>query len=102
MTLDTVVWATPRVVSADLSGEAALLDLDAGVYYGLNRVGARIWRLLERRRSVREIRDTIVGEYDVEPERCEADLIALMTELNGQGLIQTEAPGARRGDGEAA
>jgi len=37
------VVATKTKVSSDLGGEAVILDLKSGVYYGLNDVGTRIW-----------------------------------------------------------
>ena len=36
---------------------------------------------------VREVRDTLLEEYDVEAERCEKDLIALLQELAKNDLI---------------
>ena len=37
-----------------------------------------------------EIRDAIVQEYDVGPEQCETDLIALLEELLSKGLIEVK------------
>jgi hypothetical protein len=77
-------------VSADLSGEAAILNLKSGIYYGLDSVGARIWNLIQEARTVNEIRDALLQEYDVEPERCEEDLLALLGELLSKGLIEVK------------
>ena len=43
----SVVVVTKDQVSADLSGEAAILNLKSGIYYGLDNVGARIWTLVQ-------------------------------------------------------
>ena len=75
-------------VSCDLSGEAAILNLKAGVYYGLNTVGASIWKLIQEPRTVKEIRDALAEEYDVEPKRCERDILELLQELSTHELIQ--------------
>lgn len=78
-------------VSSDLGGEVAILDLKAGVYYGLDAVGARIWSLIEEPRTVNEIRDILLEEYDVEPERCERDLLALLRRLADEGLVEVRS-----------
>ena len=78
-------------VSSDLGGEVAILDLKAGVYYGLDAVGARIWSLIQEPRTVNEIRDILLEEYEVEPERCERDLLVLLQRLADEGLIEVEA-----------
>ena len=75
-------------VSCDLSGEAAILNLKAGVYYGLNTVGASIWKLIQEPRTIKEIRDALVEEYEVEPDQCEHDVLELLQELSNHELIK--------------
>src|SRR5260370_28989567 len=84
----SVVVAVKDQVSCDLAGEAAILNIKSGVYYGLDPVGARIWSLVQDPRTVAEVRSTIIDEYDVEPERCARDLIGLLEKLLAEGLIE--------------
>ncbi len=86
----SVVVAAKDQVSCDLAGEAAILNVKSGVYYGLDPVGARIWSLLQEPRAVVEIQSAITSEYDVEPERCAADLTSLLEELLAEGLIEVK------------
>jgi hypothetical protein len=86
----SVVMAAKDQVSCDLAGEAAILSIKNGVYYGLDPVGARIWSLVQEPRAVAEIRNTIIGEYDVEPERCTRDLFGLLEKLLAEGLIEVK------------
>ncbi len=83
----SVVTAKDQV-SSDLGGEVAILNLEAGTYYGLDAVGARIWSLIQEPRTVEEIRDVLVSEYEVEPDRCEGDLIALLQRLADEGIVE--------------
>ena len=92
--LDSIVVATKDQVSADLSGEAAILNLTSGIYYGLNEVGASIWKIIQEPKIVREIKETILHEYDVDPGQCEADVMALLNELLSRGLIEINPPQA--------
>ncbi len=82
------VVVSPEQVSCDLSGEAAILNLKTGTYFGLNEVGARIWNLIKEPKTVNEIRDTLLQEYEVEPGQCEADLLGLLNELAAKELIE--------------
>ena len=86
----SVVVAVKDQVSCDLAGEAAILNIKSGVYYGLDPVGARIWSLLQDPRTVAEVRSTIINEYDVEPVRCARDLIGLLEKLLTEGLIEVK------------
>lgn len=75
-------------VSADLMGEAAILHLETGVYYGLNEVGARIWNLLQDPVTGSEIKSAILAEYDVPPHICERDICSLLGKLLSANLVQ--------------
>jgi len=87
ISLDTSVVASKEQASADLGGEAAILNLKNGVYYGLNPVGARIWALIQTPRTVREVRDALINEYNVDSDRCERDLVALLQQLVEHDLV---------------
>lgn len=81
-------------VSRDLDGEAAVLNLSTGMYYGLNSVGARIWGLLGEPKTVIEILDALLTEYDVDATRCQSDLVRILNELAEAGLIEVKNEGA--------
>ena len=82
-----VCWS-PSQASSDLDGSVVLLNFKTGVYYTLEDVAARIWNLIQEPRTIAAIRDTIVREYDVEPERCEKDVMRLLDEAARAGLIE--------------
>lgn len=84
----SVITMSKDQVSCDLAGEAAILNLADGVYYGLDEVGAVVWRMLEEPKSVEELMQGMMGEFDVDAERCEADLLKLLKELQAKGLIE--------------
>lgn len=83
----TVVAARDQV-SSDLGGEVAILNLPAGMYYGLDDVGVRVWELVQEPRMVSEIQDVVVEEYDVEPARGKRDVLTLIQEMADEGLVE--------------
>jgi hypothetical protein len=91
----SIVSAGKNQISADLAGEAVILNLETGMYYGLAQVGARIWGLLAEPTRAVDIRDAILQEYDVEFRRCERDVIALLEQLADAGLIEVSDEVAR-------
>ena len=89
LSLYSVVSLKEEVLFADLDeGEAAILSLRDGLYFGLNRVATRIWRLLEEGKRVVEVRDVLSKEFDVEEDRLTRDLIELIEQLAQQGLVE--------------
>ncbi len=88
ISLDTVVVASKDQASCSLEDEVAIVHLKAGVYYGLDPVGARIWELLKTPRSVRAVRDALLAEYEVDAARCESDLVTLLQTMAEAGLVE--------------
>ena len=92
--LNSIVVASTDQVSGELQeGDLAILNLKDGVYYGLNSVGSRIWSLLQTPKSVAEIRDALLSEYNVEAEVCTRELITLLSNLSSKQLIEVHAAG---------
>jgi hypothetical protein len=75
------------VLFRDLGGEAVLLELDSGCYYGLDEVGTRIWSLLEQHGDLGEVEKQLLAEYDVSHDQLAADLRSFVQELEGRGLL---------------
>ncbi len=84
----STVVASRDQVSCRLGAEAAILHLGSGVYYGLNPVGSRVWTLLQEPVVVQRLHEMLVAEYDVEPDRLQRDLTALLDHLAVEGLIE--------------
>ncbi len=92
LTRYSILAASQDQVSADLSSDksqgAVILGFRDGMYFELNEVGAKIWYLLQRPRSVESILDTLTEEYDVSVSQCEADILSLADQLLARGLIE--------------
>src|SRR6266851_3148762 len=73
MSRSSVIVACEGHISCDLAGEAVVLDFKSGMYYGLDEVGASIWKLIAEPRTVGEICDALVAEYEVAPPVYERD-----------------------------
>ncbi len=91
MELSDVVSACDDVVAREVAGEAVLLNLASGTYFGLNDTGSMIWQMIEENSaSIAEICDAVEEEYDVEREDAERDVLALVEQLVEHGLLMVE------------
>jgi hypothetical protein len=82
------VSATKDAVACQFGNGLALLNLKSNVYYSLNGVGAFIWELIQEPRSIVDIRSAVLARYNVDPERCRADVDALLKGLADNGLAR--------------
>ena len=83
-----IVTASSGIETAELDGEAVLLDVNTGRYYGLSSVGAKIMELLGEPVPIHSIIDRLITEYAVERERLSEDIITFLSEMNDRSLIQ--------------
>ena len=89
VSLDERAFATPRVLCKDLGDEAVLLDLETETYFGLNSIGCRFWKLVTTAPTIRDAIAVMLEEYDVAPDELERDMVALIEDLVGRGLLRT-------------
>ena len=84
----SVVVASKDQFSCPLGDDTVILDLKGGLYFSLDNVGALVWQLVQQPRSVRELREAILEAFEVEPQVCERDLLALLHDLASRNLVE--------------
>ena len=88
ITEDSVIVIADDLTSANLQGEAVILNLKSGSYFGVNEVGARILELVKEPVTVSAILSILSKEYDVDREMLETDVVGFLREMQDQHLIQ--------------
>lgn len=76
-----------QLVATEMDGELVMMDLQKGQYYGLNRIGSRIWTLLEEPRTVESLCEKLQQEFAVEPTQCQTEVVIFGEQMLEQGLI---------------
>ncbi len=87
-TLDDEVRVPARVEFSRVRDQIALLNVETGVYFGLDEIGSRMWDLLCEHRQLRVVAERMESDFDVEPDRLRADLLGLVRELLEKGLLE--------------
>jgi hypothetical protein len=88
MSEEMIVLRRAGLIEAEVDGELVALHVDNGSCYGFNRTATRIWSMIEEPKRLSELRDALVGEFDVAPETCEAQLLDLLKDLEKDGLVE--------------
>ncbi|MFN2182714.1 MAG: PqqD family protein [Anaerolineae bacterium] len=83
----------PSVVYREIAGEAILVPIrrnlvDMQSIYTLDNVGADIWKLIDGERTLAEIRETLLEEYDVDASALTQDLDEFIDQLVAVGAIR--------------
>ena len=91
LSLDASVRIPEHVLFRELlDGEAVVLDIVSGIYFGLDDVGTRVWQLLEEYQVLRRVLGVLGSEYDVALPHLEADLLRFVDQLRAKGLVSLQ------------
>ena len=91
---DTTLIHGEDVVFRNLEGEAVLVHLKAGIYFGLDEVGTRIWEWIGEHGQLGAVLDAIVANFEVSKEQAREDLVRLIEQLLENDLVRTEPAAA--------
>src|SRR5262249_3131957 len=98
----SVVTIDPDVTFRELGGEIVILNLGTGVYFGLDEVGARIWRLIEDHGSLEAVLAVLRSEYEACPAVLEHHLLELVVHLRAKRRARGDTKPAGRPPGTCA
>lgn len=77
------------LMEANLGDELVALDPKGGECFGFNSVATSVWRELRQPKSFDQLREVLLGEYDVDPEQCTRELRELLDDLFAKGLVKS-------------
>lgn len=86
LTLDQTVAVSEDAVFRELDGESVVLNLESGMYFGLDAVGTTVWRAIEPKGTLRQALERVLAEFDAEQAAAESDLLELAARLIDKGL----------------
>lgn len=91
ITRSAVVTRRDDLVTAPVGEDLVMMDIDSGTFFTLDDIGTFVWSRLAGPTSVADLLDEIQHNYDVTPEQCEGDVLALLQQMHDRGLIDVGA-----------
>jgi hypothetical protein len=88
LTLEAALHIPTHVSFSVVGEDAFLLNTQTNKYYGLEQVGARLWRLLTEGRSLKDAHQALLSEYEVAAGQLEMDLLELLEDMQKNGLVE--------------
>jgi hypothetical protein len=90
-TLEDKISISPDVLVSEVENEAVLLNQKTGKYFTLDDVGTRIWKLVAQNGQLKPVFQALLIEYEVDPQRLEQDVLALVDQLAANDLLKINA-----------
>jgi len=77
------------VVSRTIQGEEVILDMNEGLYFGLDEVGTQIWSGLKEKKTIPAICENLKEKFEENPDKIQEDLFQFLNSLRTRKLIRT-------------
>src|SRR5665213_2291787 len=94
--LQSLVARTPEFVASRIEDRMALMSVKNGAYYGMDPVGSRVWELIERPVRAAAVCETLHGEFNVEKDMCERQVLAFLQQLADADLLEATDESSRK------
>lgn len=85
---DSLIRQSAAPLGTLLDGEVVLMSAARGRYYGFDLIASDIWQRLATPCRVGDLCAALADAYDGAPEEIAADVIALLTQLRDEALIE--------------
>ncbi len=90
MNLNQKIIFSERVFAQEVDGEMVLLDMESENYFGLDEVGTSIWQAMQEKKTLQEVFEVLLEQYDVEEEVLKKDLSDFVDKLLKSGLVEVK------------
>jgi hypothetical protein len=84
----SMVRIPQHVVYRSLASETVVLNVQTGIYYGLNQTAGRMLEVLDRVSDLNVAIAELAAEFNVEKEVIRTDLLRLCDDLQSKGLVE--------------
>jgi hypothetical protein len=90
ITPDTLLQRKPGMLFNEIDGEVVMLSIENSEYYGMDKVGSRIWQLLESPLQLKELINKLMDEFDVAEEKCRKETLDFVKKMTEKKLLNLE------------
>ncbi len=86
---DTILLRKQDQLFSEIDGEVVMLSVENSEYYGMDKVGSRIWQLIEKPIALKLLIGMLLDEYEVTEEQCTKDTLAFLEQLMEKDLVES-------------
>lgn len=87
ITETTLISKSSEQTSGQLDGEAVLMHMENGSYFGLGNTGSKIWELLDKPMQAGMLCNELTKVYEVDMKTCFEDVRSFLVKLKEAKLI---------------
>ena len=97
--LDSVIVRNEDIIFRKIEDEYVLVPMFASSdevehIYNLNKVGTDVWERINGKRTVGDIINDLIGEYEATPEQITKDVLDFLNDIYGSKIVRLNNEGS--------
>ena len=76
------------ILVRELEGEAVLLNIQTGVYFGLDKTATATWQLMQKQKDLQGVLDSLLKDYEIDKKTCQDDLLKFASNLQKNAIVE--------------
>ena len=85
--IEGTIQRADGVFTAPLPDALLMMNVQRGLYHGLNETAARVWELLEQPTTEAVVVEKLLAEFDVPAADCAAQVSEFLNDLRERNLL---------------
>lgn len=87
--LDSTINKSGELLATDVDGELVMMNIETGKYYGMNTIGAAIWKMIEEPIDVTSICEELEKKFEVDSATCEKEVLNFLHQMESEDMIHS-------------
>jgi hypothetical protein len=87
ITENTVLARNSEILANEIGHETVMMSIKEGKYFGMNKTGSYIWKVLEKPLTFAELCSKLVKDFNISKEECVNDVQPFIEEMTKEKII---------------
>jgi hypothetical protein len=87
ITKGSILYKNEKILANELGRETVMMSIERARYYGMNKTGSYIWKLLETPLSFEEICSKLMTEFKIPEIQCLEEVSPFVEEMVKEQII---------------
>lgn len=85
--LKSTIEVSKNAHGAETGDEMVVMGVESGLYFGVNSVGATIWKEIQKPSRVDDVVAVLLDKFEVDNKICEQETLAFLKKLQERNLL---------------
>lgn len=88
LTHNTMLSRSKDILANEVGNDTVMMSIDKGKYYGTNKTGSYIWKVLEQPMTFGDLCSQLAADFNITEDKCAAEVVPFIEQLSNESIIE--------------